>query len=371
MRKIIFSIIGIFFSSLLTLLVIEIILRFFPVNEGLRAISVNSNSPVFKFQSNRVAQYSKNWNFDIKNKVSVNNDGFINNLNYDNKSDSLLLSLIGDSYIEALMVPFKQTVTSILQQNSDDKRVYSFAASGAGLSQHLIWAKYAKHKFNSDYFVFFIISNDFAESLADYEVSPGFHRFKRKEENKWEMELAEYSPSLTRRVLRHSRLAMYLITNLKVQSLLNLDLKLGRNDERITYVSNFRSDFNKKFWSDATWATKVYLDNVKNFTNVSEKNILFVIDGIRPELYNNKNNKEIEKSFWYLIRKFFIQEAKKRKFEVIDMQEKFISHYKNNREKFEFLTDSHWNQTGHKVVADSVQETNFWKNFRYDKNIFP
>ena len=133
-KKILFYAFGIFISTLFTLLLLEFVLHFFPVNEGLRSQAVNRNNPIFRFEPNRTAIYSKHWNFDIKNKIKVNNYGFVNNYDYNNNLQTPLLSIIGDSYVEALMVPFKQTISGLLQNETSKKRVYSFAASGAGLS---------------------------------------------------------------------------------------------------------------------------------------------------------------------------------------------------------------------------------------------
>ena len=159
LKKYTFYFLGFFLSITFTLLLIEICLRFLPVNEGLRAQAVNQNSPIFKFEPHRKALYSKNWNFDIVNKVNVNNAGFVNNNDYKSELKSKLLSIIGDSYVEALMVPFEDNMSGILAKKAKDKRVYSFAASGAGLSQHLIWAQHARKNYNSNFFVFVIISN--------------------------------------------------------------------------------------------------------------------------------------------------------------------------------------------------------------------
>ena len=97
------------------------------------------------------------------------------------------------------------------------KKGLFFAASGAGLSQHLIWAQF-KTEFKSDFFIFVIIANDFMESLSKYGTSPGFHRFRFNTDNNWKLELANYEPSFIRKILRKSKLAMYLITNLKINS---------------------------------------------------------------------------------------------------------------------------------------------------------
>ena len=197
LKTILFYLFGIFSSITFTLLLIEICLRLLPVNQGLRALPVNYENPIFKFTPNRTALFSKNWNFDISNKVRINNDGFVNNNEYNEKLDTKLLSIIGDSYVEALMVPFEKSISGILDNKTKhyDNRVYSFAASGAGLSQYLIWAKYAKEKYKSNYFIFVIIANDFSESLQKYESSPGFHRFVLNENNNWDFKLTEYKPS--------------------------------------------------------------------------------------------------------------------------------------------------------------------------------
>ena len=355
--------IGISLSIVITLFFLEFCLSFFPVNEGLRAQAVNSKNPIFKFEPNRKAVFSKNWNFDIYNKVSVNNAGFVNNNDYDETLNTRLLSIVGDSYVEALMVPFNKSLSGILSKKTEGNRVYSFAASGAGLSQHLVWGKHAKEKYDSNFFIFVIIANDFSESLEKYEISPGFHRFILKNNKNWELSLSNYEPSLLRRMMRHSKLAMYLITNLKIHAKLNIPLILGKHDKRKKFVSNFNADVSKEFWKDASSAADIYLDNIEDFIGTDKSRILFVIDGIRPELYEKNISKEVINSFWFKMRNYFIQEAKLRKFEIIDMQEAFKNDYNQNSKKFEFKKDSHWNSYGHATVAKSILKSNVWNKF--------
>ena len=365
-KKILYTFLGILISICFTLLFLELVLNFFPVNEGLRSQAVNEKDPIFKFEANREAIFSKHWNFDIKNKVRVNNYGFVNNNDYYNTNKLPLLSIIGDSYVEALMVPFEKTISGLLQNEVSNKRVYSFAASGAGLSQHLIWAKYAKEEFKSDYYIFVIIANDFMESLSKYGSSPGFHRFKINPDTSWTMELSTYTPSNLRKVLRRSKLAMYLITNLKVHSIFNFELRLGKEDQRRTYVSNFDADVSDIFWEEAKLVTDIYLDNMNSFTGQENNKILFVLDGIRPNLYDKVSSIDITNSFWYKIREYFMYKANAQGFEFIDMQKDFYQEYKKNKEFFEFKTDTHWNHTGHKAVTKSILQSNTWKRFSLD-----
>ena len=363
LKNISFYLIGFLLSTIFTVLLIEIFFRFLPVNEGLRAQPVNYENPIFKFEANRTATFSKNWNFDIINEVKVNNAGFINNNHYDENLETRLLSVIGDSYVEALMVPFDESLAGILSKKANRNRVYSFAASGAGLSQHLIWAKHARKKYNSEFFIFVIISNDFSESLSKYGSSPGFHRFKINHENEWTMLLSDYEPSLIRKIFRKSKLAMYLITNLKIHAIFDIKLNLGKFDNRKQFVSNFDAEVSNEFWKDSLHATDIYLNNIEKFAGVDKDRILFVLDGVRPELYEENGMQAVKDSFWVKMRNYFIYEARSKGYEVIDMQEKFLENYKKKGKKFEFKSDSHWSSIGHAVVAKSIKETYYWERF--------
>ena len=172
------------------------------------------------------------------NKVHVNNDGFPNRQDYDPSAKSPLLAIIGDSYIEAGIVPYDETVQARLGKRAREGRVYSFAASGAGLSQYLVWARYARDKYKPSAYVFSIISNDFSESLFHREHSPGMHHFERLPGWEGGATTVDYTPGLLRRVGRQSALFMYLFTNVKVQRLVNLDVQrfLGKEDKR--WVAN-------------------------------------------------------------------------------------------------------------------------------------
>ena len=156
---------------------------------------------------------------------------------------------------------------------------------------------------------------------------------------------------------------MYLITNLKIHSLLNLQLHLGKEDKRVKYVSNFDANVSDEFWQEAMKVTDIYLGNIEKFSGVKNNNILFVLDGIRPEVYNLNEEVDISQSFWYKIREYFIKQANIKGFEVIDMQEKFREQYKKNGKKFEFETDSHWNSEGHAAVYKSIEKSYTWKKF--------
>ncbi len=93
--------------------------------------------------------YSRDWNLSGVNRVRVNQQGFVNKYDYDADPPTPVLAVIGDSYVEAMMVPHEETLFGRLEndarsQYGDAFRVYSFAASGAQLSQYLVYARHAQ-----------------------------------------------------------------------------------------------------------------------------------------------------------------------------------------------------------------------------------
>ena len=73
-----------------------------------------------------------------------------------------LVAAIGDSFIEAQMLPYAQTFHGLLAKLFEGKlRFYSFAASGAPLSQFLVWARYAVSKFKARALVINVVGSDF------------------------------------------------------------------------------------------------------------------------------------------------------------------------------------------------------------------
>src|SRR5262249_4657998 len=123
-------------SGVLFLGLAELVLRFLPVATWLHPLSVTAENPVLHFTPNRDFVYSKRWDMIMANRGHVNNAGFVNDRDYRLEDAKPLLAVVGDSFIEATMVPFPETMHGRLAEALDRQlRVYSFAASGAPLSQ--------------------------------------------------------------------------------------------------------------------------------------------------------------------------------------------------------------------------------------------
>lgn len=128
-KRILFPTVSVLLALLLPLLALEGILRLLLVSTGMRMMPVNAQNPVMHFQPNLPLAFSRGWNFSIVNHGRVNNAGYVNGQTYDSLARSPLLAVIGDSYVEAAMVPYLATLQVVSRRRSADEAGYTASES--------------------------------------------------------------------------------------------------------------------------------------------------------------------------------------------------------------------------------------------------
>ena len=84
------------------------------------------------------------------------------------------------------------------------------------------------------------------------------------------------------------------------------------------------------------------------------------MDGNRREIYGNRQE-PVAGNYFGAMRRYLIRAAEAKGFEVIDMQQKFIAHFRQHGQRFDFPTDGHWNEVGHAVFAQAMQDSPAYK----------
>jgi hypothetical protein len=345
------AILAIGIGVLAPLLVAEAVLRFLPVRSGLQTLPVNEQDPVMRFAPNRPFTHSKGWDLKLVNHGRTNNFGFVNEYDYDSTARSPLLAVVGDSYVEALMVPSSETLHGRLSRCVDrGGRVYSFGVSGAPLSQYLAEARFARTKFRPDAMVVVIVGNDFD---ANFEVGPGTHYFK-EESDRLVLQRDDYSPSLSRRLMRQSALVRYLTLNLSGGVARVKRLLRGAPPADSWYVGNTAASYTPERLEKSRKAVREFLITLPIYSGLAPDRTVLLVDGMRPDIYSEQGLKAATGSFFDVMRRYLIDEAEARGFEVIDMQPRFIQRHARDGSRFEYAADHHWNSRGHEEAAAAV-----------------
>ncbi|MCG3114603.1 MAG: hypothetical protein LLH30_02880 [Candidatus Manganitrophus sp. SA1] len=358
---------ALFLGILFSVLVVEGVFRLLPVAKGPTAGPITAEHPIFRFMPNSEYQWSVGWRFSLVNHGRTNNAGFVNDQDYDAKDPRPLLAVIGDSYVEALMLPYPETLQGRVQKFLGGQgRVYSFAASGAPLSQYLAWADDARARYAPQGMIFVVVGNDFDESVAKYKTAPGFHHFIEKNDGGLSLQLYDYAPTLLRKTLRHSALARYLVSNLHADTALKmLWQRLMRSTpagETERYVGNTAADVADDRLRDSERAIRAFFDELPRRTALPPGRILFLLDGVRPELYGSEEDLDaVNGAYFPHMRRRFMEEARNRGYSVADLQPLFIADYRENGARFEFSEDGHWNALGHQVASEAIMRSRLFK----------
>ncbi|GMV50534.1 MAG: hypothetical protein NBKEAIPA_03070 [Nitrospirae bacterium] len=347
-------------SLTLLLLLLELLFRWLPVNEGLRGLSVDEQNPVFRFTPHRESVYSRGWNFSIVNRVRTNNYGFVNDHDYDPAAKTPLLAVIGDSFVEAVMVPFPQTgVARLSQAVGAGGRVYGFGTSGSSLAQYLAYARYVRDTFHPDGLVVVIVGNDFDESLRKYKREPGLHYFAEQANGSLELIRLDRPVPWWRDLLAGSSLGMYLYVNLEIREVWKrFAYRPGQSAlSAPRFIGNTAAEATPERVADSDRAVEAFLGRLPEWSGLAPSRIVLVLDGIRPELYEPAVLTAAEDSYAAVMRRHLMTQATAKGFEVIDLQPRFMADYAQRHQRFEFPDDNHWNGEGHAVFARAVEQS--------------
>src|SRR5262245_18826627 len=255
----------------------EVVLRFMPVATGLGSRLVTRENPIFRFTPNKTFVFSRDWAMQLVNRGRINNDGWVNDQNYARESTLPLLAIVGDSYIEAAMVPYARTVQGWLAQQFEGKlRVYSFAASGAPLSQYIIWARYAVEHFSAKALVINVVGNDFDESHIDYKSSPGFWYYAPDPNGRLLLQLSEFRPSIIRKLVRASAVGRYLAINI----LPNIHLPALTPTQQ-QFAGNTAAVPMPKRIADSEAVIDAFFRDLHDVVGLPRERVLFIVDGFR------------------------------------------------------------------------------------------
>jgi hypothetical protein len=147
----------------LVLFVCELLLRMLPVATGLSYQPSNDASPVVHGMPDHDYIYSAGWNLRLVRHGHLNNFGFPADSDYDPSKPNILV--IGDSYIEGLMLHPDERLQSVLQQQLHQQiKVYGLGRAGSSMAQKLGVAQWAIPIFHPQVVVFNLSEGDVAES---------------------------------------------------------------------------------------------------------------------------------------------------------------------------------------------------------------
>ena len=382
------KIIGISFGFTFAFIFLEIAARLLPASDTFsQKLPLDCKSPISNFSDVdedclfKRAEYTsgvytkgKFPPFPVHATKTTNDIGQFSDVDFSEITTSskevLPIISIGDSYVEALQVSNQKTYHGLLNQyvGSNGENIVSTAIGNSGnpLSQYLVSAMFARKNLNNpnSILIFSIISNDFDESVVGYKGVRFGGVFKLSSDGRSEHVFINRtsSPAVTirRSILNISALSRYLVMNLGVSKLAFTYPFCMVADFPCNEIKTFKANIldtsesaDLTRYEDSRKASDIFLLELSKLrdTPAKRKNTVFVIDADRHHIYDASMQKS---EYFTAQRNYFIKKAKGYGFTVIDMEPIFSEHYQENKQKFEFSNDAHWNSLGHEIVSKQI-----------------
>jgi hypothetical protein len=243
--------------------------------------------------------YSRDWNFSIVTRKRSNNAGFIHAADYDTPKRGPVMAVVGDSLVEAQQVNAGASVGELLDAAVRGRgRVYSFGMSGAPLSQYLVYAEHARKAFGADALAVIVAPNDFDESLLKYKTDRRFHYFRED----GTLRRLDYELSTPRKLLRESAVLRFVMYNLEA----GLRLEALWKSLRGELASAETGEKLERRLADSRRAVDWFLDQLPEKSGLARESIVFVVDPLRPALYDERTRAEADKGYYGRMTRHFI-----------------------------------------------------------------
>lgn len=292
------------------------------------------------FTMGPLAEYRAQWR--------VNEAGWVSEIEYplQKSKGRLRVAVIGDSYVEALQVGIERNLAAQLRRLEPRRlEVFSFGISGAPLSQYLALSREVAELYDPDVLVFVVVFNDFEESLTGSGEGFLFHQVEVNGCEVTERPSAGYRPRNWRHLLARSATVRWLFGIGRTAMARVVDVEAGPVQGNVRLA-----ELGRKLGA-IECATRYLIERLASENR--GRRLIVVLDAPRPAIYATVLAVAPQlKRLQALMGKACLASG----CTLVDMEGPFRTEYSRTGERFEFPGDGHWNEKGHRLVAEELRK---------------
>jgi lysophospholipase L1-like esterase len=296
---------------------------------------------------------------EIAAPFAINGQGWnsgVGDYRVERRPGAARIAIIGDSYIEALQVPFARSVgedlAAALATNAQPVEIYRFGISGAPMSQYLAMVEGDVVRYHPDWIVVLIVHNDFDES---YRFVPGRYTssfLKLRVENgrvTGEIPAQPWAPSY-RDWLRRTATARFFLYRWQVRPefLIRPLLPQAQAAPRVAANTDVETALADMAANEAV--TDYVFGRLDAVARASGARLLLAMDGDRSAIYAGADSPVL------VLNRLAERVAAAHGLPFVDLEPVFARDWQTEHRRFDFEADNHWNEHGHEVAARAIAD---------------
>jgi hypothetical protein len=332
------------------LLLLEGGLRLLPVFGGTYAADPRASWPVHTMIPDTGYTYSTGWNLQNIHRGRINNYGYVAPFDYVREEGGAgTVAVFGDSYIEALMNDFGDTLQGALNDYLETPRtVLNFGSAGAEMPDYLGTAPLVRRDFSPQWAVIVITLGDFTRGFS---AGPGYFKWQPGQSPPVKL-VPEIHRSSLSKWLRTLALIRYARGNLSMQP--DQLIRLRRGADVASAAAPCHNEVLSK--ADEELLTQ-FAHELPVALGLPPDRVIFVFDSDRKAIYAGKTRDEARRC---LARAALANErlqelAGRSGIHVIDSYDVFKRHFDGGHGPLDRSPlDAHWNAAAHRLMAREV-----------------
>lgn len=331
---------------IITIVILETTFRILPTSDAFLLQKVTDENNILRLEASKTITNSLGADFYQLAEKQTNNYGFVSSFDYLANSNPDVI-VIGDSYVEAMQVDNEESIGEVISRIDNQLTVYQMGISGVSLSQYLKMLAFAESEFGAKEYVIVVVGNDFDESLCGYRIKGGTWCFDELMRLRF---IPFHGYSKSRYLARHSAFLRYVFFNLGL-NWREIVSSLGLTDTNLPASHQYAGNTERFKSESVSSKSRLVIDRFfETIVNMGLQNRLtIVLDADRSDVYQDIRSE----SYFNDMRDHMLSRSNDVGVNIIDLDPIFRGDYKQNAERFEFPTDGHWNERGHRLAAEA------------------
>lgn len=132
-------------------------------------------------------------------------------------------------------------------------------------------------------------------------------------------------------------------------------------DSADSYVGKTAASAPAERIADSRKVVDTFVSELPRRSVVDKTRVLFGVDAMCPQIYSDEDLVKAEQSYFGLMRRYFLDAAARNRYDAIDMQPRFRVLHLLDGTRFEFPTDHHWNELGHREAAHAIASSKMFR----------
>ncbi len=327
------------------LLLLEVAIRVSPVIAGTYAADPRAQWPVHTMIPDSSYTSSTGWNLQNVHHGHINNYGYASPRDY--QPGHADVAVFGDSYIEALMNDYRDTLVGRLNDTLH-REVLSFGMSGAEMPDYLGTAELVGREFSPKWGVFLITAGDFTNGFS---ASPGYYEWDATRSPPIRL-IPELHRSAASKFTRTVGLVRYVRGNLVFRA--DEVVKFHRGADHVAGLTQCHDEVLSKQDEELLEA---FTRELPRALRVPPERVILVFDADRKAIYAGLPAGTVRgcRTRALLANQRLAELARAAGLHVIDADPVFRQHFEAGLGPLDRSPlDAHWNPAAHGLIAREV-----------------